>query len=87
MKYNIEYLNPTEYKVTFSDCKEYILREYYDCEKDFNDYGIEVWDATDTKYLYAVSGASLLDSEDEDAPEYNQKEIEYIEKYGFDFYF
>ncbi|MCL2313089.1 MAG: phage portal protein [Firmicutes bacterium] len=81
MKYEIEYLNPTEYKVVFSDGETYILREYFDCDSD-DDGGIEVWNDTNTKCLYAVSGVMLLDKDDPDAELHNEKMIEFIEEFN-----
>ena len=72
-----------EYKVKFSDGTDYELREYFDCEGEY-ETSIEVWDPVNLVCVYEVPGASFLDEDDEDAPLYNAIELNYIEQYGRD---
>jgi len=67
-----------EFKVEFSDGNSYVLREYFNAG-DADEFGVEVWDAVDQKCLHSVSGASFLEEDDDDAAEYNEKEIAFIE--------
>ena len=83
MDRNLIQINDTEYKVTFSDGNDYILREYYDCDDYDDNIGIEIWDLEGRECLCAAPGASFLDLADPDATEYNAKELLYIEGFLF----
>ena len=67
-----------EYCVTFSNGKSYILREVYG-DDTYYPSSMELWDGSNI--LCEIPGVFFIDKDDEDAEEYNDRELAYIEQY------
>ena len=77
MNKNIIY-GDLEYCVTFSNGDSYNLREVYENDT-YYPRSMELWDGSNI--LCVIPDVFFVDIDDEDAEEYNNRELVYIENY------